>query len=201
MRKNGFWTFCFAFIPGAGQMYQGYMKRGLSLVSVCAAAIGVASLFYPLVGFAFGVGCIVWMYSFFDTFNLRSQLLTGDAPADDYLFHLGQDASFTRFFKVRHKLFGWALVAVGLYTLYDQLVMDLLARLYWRLENQWVVQVLYNILDKVPTVLICLALIALGVWLVRGPQKKQPFAEDPDEMEAFSEYATREDDPHDGQDD
>lgn len=200
MRKNGFWTFCFAFIPGAGQMYQGYMKRGLSLVSVCAAAIGVASLFYPLVGFAFGVGCIVWMYSFFDTFNLRSQLLTGDAPADDYLFHLGQDASFTRFFKARHKLFGWALVAVGLYTLYDQLVMDLLARLYWRLENQWVVQVLYNILDKVPTVLICLALIALGVWLVRGPQKKQPFAEDPDEMEAFSEYATREDDPHDGQD-
>ena len=194
MRKNGFWTFCFAFIPGAGQMYQGYMKRGLSLVSVCAAAI------YPLVGFAFGVGCIVWMYSFFDTFNLRSQLLTGDAPADDYLFHLGQDASFTRFFKARHKLFGWALVAVGLYTLYDQLVMDLLARLYWRLENQWVVQVLYNILDKVPTVLICLALIALGVWLVRGPQKKQPFAEDPDEMEAFSEYATREDDPHDGQD-
>ena len=191
MRKNGFWTFCFAFIPGAGQMYQGYMKRGLSLVSVCAAAIGVASLFYPLVGFAFGVGCIVWMYSFFDTFNLRSQLLTGDAPADDYLFHLGQDASFTRFFKARHKLFGWALVAVGLYTLYDQLVMDLLARLYWRLENQWVVQVLYNILDKVPT----------GVWLVRGPQKKQPFAEDPDEMEAFSEYATREDDPHDGQDD
>ena len=200
MRKNGFWTFCFAFIPGAGQMYQGYMKRGLSLVSVCAAAIGVASLFYPLVGFAFGVGCIVWMYSFFDTFNLRSQLLTGDAPADDYLFHLGQDASFTRFFKARHKLFGWALVAVGLYTLYDQLVMDLLARLYWRLENQWVVQVLYNILDKVPTVLICLALIALGVWLVRGPQKKQPFAEDQDEMEAFSEYATREDDPHDGQD-
>ena len=200
MRKNGFWTFCFAFIPGAGQMYQGYMKRGLSLVSVCAAAIGVASLFYPLVGFAFGVGCIVWMYSFFDTFNLRSQLLTGDAPADDYLFHLGQDASFTRFFKARHKLFGWALVAMGLYTLYDQLVMDLLARLYWRLENQWVVQVLYNILDKVPTVLICLALIALGVWLVRGPQKKQPFAEEPDEMEAFSEYATREDDPHDGQD-
>ena len=200
MKKNGFLTFCFAFIPGAGEMYQGYMKRGLSLVGICAAAIGLGSIFEPLVGFAFAVCCVVWMFSFFDTFNLRSQLLTGDAPADDYLFHLGQDASFTRFFKARHKLFGWALVAVGLYTLYDQLVMDLLARLYWRLENQWVVQVLYNILDKVPTVLICLALIALGVWLVRGPQKKQPFAEDPDEMEAFSEYATREDDPHDGQD-
>lgn len=25
--KNGFLTFCFAFVPGAGQMYQGYMKQ------------------------------------------------------------------------------------------------------------------------------------------------------------------------------
>ena len=32
MLKNGFLTFCCAFIPGAGQMYQGYMKRGLSLI-------------------------------------------------------------------------------------------------------------------------------------------------------------------------
>ena len=31
-RKSGFLTFCLAFCPGAGQMYQGYMKRGTSLV-------------------------------------------------------------------------------------------------------------------------------------------------------------------------
>ena len=29
MMKNGILTFLFAFCPGAGQMYQGYMKRGL----------------------------------------------------------------------------------------------------------------------------------------------------------------------------
>ena len=201
MRKNGFWTFCFAFIPGAGQMYQGYMKRGLSLVGICAAAILVGSVLEPLLAFAMAVCCIAWMYSFFDTFNLRAQLLAGNDPADDYLFHLGRDISLERFLRRRHKLFGWALVAVGLYTLYDELLMDLLARLYWRLENQWIVQVLYNVLDEVPTVLICLALIALGVWLVRGPQQKQqPSAEDPDEMEAFNAYGTREDDPYDGQD-
>ena len=28
MLKNGFLTFCCAFVPGAGQMYQGYMKIG-----------------------------------------------------------------------------------------------------------------------------------------------------------------------------
>ena len=33
MKKNGILTFLFAFVPGAGQMYQGYMKRGLSLIT------------------------------------------------------------------------------------------------------------------------------------------------------------------------
>ena len=31
MKKNGFLTFIFACIPGAGQMYYGYMQRGLSI--------------------------------------------------------------------------------------------------------------------------------------------------------------------------
>ena len=156
------------------------MKRGLSLVMLCAAAIALGSLFYPLVGFAFAVCCVVWMYSFFDTFNLRGQLLAGTAPEDDYLFHLGYDVSLERLLKTRHKLFGWVLVAVGLYTLYDELVMDFLRELYWNSENNWIIRVIYNIMDQVPTVLVCLALIALGAWLVRGPQqKKQDPADDP----------------------
>jgi len=36
MKKNGILTLLFAFIPGAGQMYQGYMKRGLSLMLMAA---------------------------------------------------------------------------------------------------------------------------------------------------------------------
>ena len=48
MLKNGFLTFCCAFIPGAGQMYQGYMKRGLSLI-LTACLIGmVSSLLNPV---------------------------------------------------------------------------------------------------------------------------------------------------------
>ena len=34
--ENGILTFLFAFCPGAGQMYQGYMKRGLSLITMSA---------------------------------------------------------------------------------------------------------------------------------------------------------------------
>ena len=71
MKKNGILTLLFACIPGAGQMYQGYMKRGLSLITMFCLFI--------IVGSATGldalvVGCIVvYMYSFFDTFNLRAR--------------------------------------------------------------------------------------------------------------------------------
>ena len=43
MLKNGLLTLLFAFIPGAGQMYQGYMKRGLSLMLMCCV-IGVLAM-------------------------------------------------------------------------------------------------------------------------------------------------------------
>ena len=75
MLKNGFLTFCCAFIPGAGQMYQGYMKRGLSLI-LTACLIGmVSSLLNPVLLLL----VVVWMYSFFDTFNLRAQIIADPA--------------------------------------------------------------------------------------------------------------------------
>ena len=99
------------------------------------------------------------------------------------------------------------LVAVGLYTLYDELIMGFLRELYWNSENNWIIRVIYNIMDEVPTVLICLALIALGAWLVRGPQQKkqdlagdpfEPFEQLPGQLDAFSGYSEKEDENHDG---
>ena len=61
MKKNGFLTFVFACIPGAGQMYYGYMKRGLSMITIFCLGVVVAAIIAPMV-----IVCpIVWMYSFF----------------------------------------------------------------------------------------------------------------------------------------
>ncbi len=198
MKKNGILTFCFAFIPGAGQMYQGYMKRGLSIIAICCAGFVLAPLFGLMEAIGLCIVCVTWMYSFFDTFNLRAQLMAGTAPADDYLVHLGHDVTLERLLSRRHKLLGWALVVVGVYSLYDGLLMDFLLDLYWSSDNSWLVRVLYNIMDRVPTVAVCLALIGLGIWLVKGPRTKQT---PPDQIEEFYDYTAKEDDTHDGQGD
>ena len=44
MKKNLFLTFCFSFIPGAGQMYQAYMKRGLSIMIIFASFIALIAI-------------------------------------------------------------------------------------------------------------------------------------------------------------
>ena len=189
MMKNGILTFLFAFIPGAGQMYQGYMKRGLSLITmfclfVAFGAIGLDALI---------VGCIiVWMYSFFDTFNLRAQLTGGTAPEDDYLVHFNwQDRRMQQFMMDSHKLLGWGLIALGAMVAYQNIIMRVLGDVMWRWgQNNPFFRAIYLMLDELPQIVVCVALIICGVWLVRGPktQNEKKSKKQDEEPEDFQEY-------------
>ena len=70
MRKSRILTFLFALWPGAGQMYLGYMKRGVSLMLLFCLLMAISSF----TGFGVFIFLlpIVWFYGFFDTINLRS---------------------------------------------------------------------------------------------------------------------------------
>ena len=41
-KKNRFLTFCFSMLPGAAEMYMGFMKTGVSLMSLFMLVIMVA---------------------------------------------------------------------------------------------------------------------------------------------------------------
>lgn len=66
-QKNKLLMFLFALIPGAGQMYMGFMKQGLSLMTLFSAlcAVGIWLDLKPLLFFA----PIILLYSFFDATN------------------------------------------------------------------------------------------------------------------------------------
>ena len=192
MKKNGILTFLFAFVPGAGQMYQGYMKRGLSLITLFFLCIMAGMLLEPLVLTAL----IVWMYSFFDTYNLRAQFIAGTAPADDYLVHFNtKDTRLTLFFRDSHKLVGWGLIALGAMVAYQNIIMRVLGHVMWRWgQNNAFFRAVYLMLEQLPEVVVCVALIVCGVWLVRGPKGKKVHrkkAEEPED-EDFCEYTAAE---------
>lgn len=188
MLKNGFLTFCCAFIPGAGQMYQGYMKRGLSLMLMCCVIGVLAMLFAPIALFLM----LVFMYSFFDTLNLRAQIALGNAPADDYLVHLDpKDKRLARLLLDSHKLVGWLLIAFGALIAYQNLIMNTLGDLVYRWgHSSPVFRALYLVMDSLPDVVVCVVLIVCGVWLVKGPHpaKKPDASKDVPEDADFCEY-------------
>lgn len=192
MLKNGFLTFCCAFVPGAGQMYQGYMKRGLSLI-LTACCIGmVSSLLNPVLLLL----VVMWMYSFFDTFNLRAQILADTAPEDDYLIHFDpRDRRLARALLDSHKLVGWALIALGAMVAYQNIIMRVLGDVMWRWgQNNPFFRAVYLMLEQLPQIVVCVALIICGVWLVRGPKGKKVHrkkAEEPED-EDFCEYTAAE---------
>lgn len=191
MKKNGILTLLFACIPGAGQMYQGYMKRGLSLITMFCLFIILGST----TGLdALVVGCIVvYMYSFFDTLNLRAQLAAEKAPEDDYLVHFNwHDARMTQFMGESHKLVGWGLIALGAIVFYNNIIMRVLGDVMWRWgQDNPVFRAIYLMLDALPQIVVCVALIVCGMWLVRGPKNKkgkQPPEEETEEPEDFHAY-------------
>ena len=115
------------------------------------------------------------MYSFFDTFNLRAQIIADTAPEDDYLVHFDpRDRRLARALLDSHKLVGWALIAFGALIAYQSLIMNILGDLVYRWgHSSPAFRALYLVMASLPDVVVCVALIVCGVWLVKGPKGKK----------------------------
>lgn len=129
MKKNGFLTFIFACIPGAGQMYYGYMQRGLSIAMMLMLCVMAATVIEPLLFLCL----VIWMYSFFDTYDLIRHMAAGE-PKEDSLLVLGNYEEIKKLLPQHNRLIGWGLIGFGVWALYDLLI------------GNWVYKILTNVL-------------------------------------------------------
>ena len=169
-RKHGLLLFITSCVPGCGQMHQGYMKRGLSLI-LAACFLIVLSILLRL-DFLLVFLIPLWLFSFFDSYNLRGQTdEQAAANPDSFLFGLSEMDSekLSTLFRKRSSIIGWGLVALGAYILFDTFVGRLMRMLCEFLDNWW----LYDLVMRdFPRLIVTIGIIALGVWFIRGP--KQP---------------------------
>lgn len=178
MRKSKILTFLFGLMPGAGQMYLGYMKRGVSLMSIFWLIVCLAG--FLNISFLLFLLPIIWFYAFFDTLNLRSMSYEF-LPHDDFLFHLSSipNGAFSNFFRHRHLLGGILLILLGGYILLHNI---LLPSLYWVFDVD-----LYWLFDGLPTLVIAIAIIWLGVHLIRGTVHPKAIEDDYQEYQGGSQ--------------
>ncbi len=165
-KKSNFLTFCFAFLPGAGQMYMGFMKRGISIMSSFFLLIFLSS--WLNLGPLMFIMPVIWFYAFFDTFNLRA--MPDDefyATEDDYLILSGFEVDKFRFFQGKYRtVIAVSLIVIGFTILWNNLF-DLCE---WILPNI-VREAVYRFGHYFPQLLIGLGIIALGVYLIIGKKR------------------------------
>ena len=166
-RKNGFLAFIFSFIPGAGEMYMGLFKQGLSLMGAFFAICVVAS-FLGLDMLLFFLP-LIWFYSFFHVHHLRS-LPPEDfyAVEDKFLFGEGWDFDAHDFIRKHTNVVAAVLMLVGIILLWNGIV----RMLSWILPD-YIHHFLSIIQGLLPRIVVGILIFLAGIKMIRGTKPKQ----------------------------
>ncbi len=174
-KKNGFWTFIFSFLPGAAEMYMGFLKQGITLMGAFFLLIFLST--WLNLGPLLFVLPVLWCYGFFHAHSLRS--MSDEefyAVEDDYLFHLdsilpkGKNMD-----KKARNLVATICIVIGVVILWNNLG----SFLRWLLPTE-ALSCYWQFMDRVPQLVVAGLLIAGGVWLIRGKKKELDEEEDMD---------------------
>jgi hypothetical protein len=162
-RNRGATVLC-AFLPGAGHMCMGFMKRGISFMGLffltifLASWLGIGPLMYMLP--------VLWFYSFFDCINIAwASPEEFSSLRDDYLFH---QEGVESIFSSRWAFYGGILlIFFGVYLIFDKLVSRICPYLVEDASNALrVAESLF------PQIFFGVVIILIGVRLIVGKKKE-----------------------------
>lgn len=165
-KKNRFLTFCCSCLPGAGEMYMGFMKTGVSLMALFFGSIFAATMLN--IGPLMFITAIIWFFGFFHANHLAGLEDSAFAAVpDEYLF----GAAFWEEQKLsvdkHRKAVAIALIVIGIYFCWNTILGMCLG---W--TNDWISRVLWDINDMIPRVAISAAIIIIGLRMINGKKEE-----------------------------
>lgn len=179
-KKSRFWLFLFSLFPGAGHMYLGLMRMGLSFMLGFMALIAVIAVTGLEVLTVLPI--TLYIYSFFHANNIGSMDDAAFAALEDeYLLGLGDiDRDRFRLDRRNRNLAAAVLIILGICMLWN--VGFGMLRDYVGWDNPVIKAIYYTMRDDVPRVVIAIAIIWFGVVLLRGKKESNLVEEAPREQ-------------------
>ena len=164
-QKNKFLTLVFSCCPGAGQMYFGMYKMGVSLMGFFCGILAIA--FWLNWEELLFILPVVWCFSFFHTHNLRRMTEEAFAAVEDRYFfadYVGLQEEW-RFAARYRKAFAVLLLVAGISCLW---------RAVFRLmENIFgIPSVLWQLNYSVPQILMACFILFAAIRLLKEPTDK-----------------------------
>jgi len=169
-KRSKFWTIVFAFLPGAGHMYNGFMKLGVSFMGLFFGLWMVASVVN--IGPLAFLAPVIWFFAFFDCVN---KIFQNDdefyMQEDRYLFTREQLENMNiNLFKERNLLIGTILVLIGIYALWNNVVLHILS--VYDMLSPAAYQAIVNFGDIIPQLVVGGLIIWAGFALIMGKKKE-----------------------------
>lgn len=163
-KRNAFWSFLFSFIPGATEMYMGFMKTGITLFGAFVVLLGIFGVELNMSIAAF-FAIALWGFSFFHAINLQhlTQEEIEKIPDDLFLQQQAKKALNEEEQKERkslyQKIFAWGLIVFGILLL-------------WNVVKQYLAQFIsWEKLDDLPKLVVGVLIIIAGIVMIRGKKK------------------------------
>ncbi len=178
-KKNSFLTFLCSLVPGAGEMYLGFMKEGLSIMLLAFGIFLIADWLW--MNWLVSGLAVLWFYSFF---NVHNKVCMPDeefyALEDDYLFHIDRVFPKGRLSSGQTRIFGWIILVLGIAVIWQPSIRNLLAVLRTYVSPDFA-DVVGNYLYSIPRFVIAAVLIVSGVRLIL--KKKTVLITEPEDEE------------------
>lgn len=174
-KKNRFFTFCFSMLPGAGEMYMGFMKIGVSLMGLFFASIFFAAyLGAPLAC----VTAIVWFYGFFHANHLAGMPDEDFAIVkDQYLFGIEELNAGKGTVAKYQKWIAIGLIVLGIFFIWNVILGSLTSLVSH--YSPLLTDILWSINDIVPRLVAGVLIILAGLKLISGKKKELTGETDP----------------------
>ena len=180
-QKRGFWLFIFSLIPGAGEMYMGFKKQGISIMLLFWGVFAVGSC--TGMDWLIFLIPIIWFYSFFNVHNLKS--LSEEefySVEDSYVLHMDKLLGDVDTLLSHHrKLTAIILIVFGASILWNNLV-----DFFYMILPGYLAEVLGSFAYHLPQLVIAVAIIFAGIYILtrkkdaldKEQQKSDPFSEE-----------------------
>lgn len=170
-KKNRFFTFCFSFLPGAAEMYMGFMKTGVSMMLLFFAVIMLTVCLNQ--GVVAMIGVVVWFYGFFHANHLAG--LSDEEfreVKDDYVLGIDGIPGVRSIVEAHHKWVAGILIFLGVCFLWNS--MEDMLRAVLPDMYQFIPRMMWRIGNYIPSLVIGVAIIFVGIKMIVGKGASLP---------------------------
>jgi hypothetical protein len=169
-KRNSFFTFLFSLLPGAGHMFMGFMKIGVSLMAAFTLVIFLAS--WLNISQLLFLLPLLWFYSFFDCINRRYSSDEEFAALEDY-YLFSMDKLLERGHQLagmRKPLAGILLLLFGIYLVWNNLLMQMHN---FGIFSDRDLSIIISATNIAPKFILGIVIVIIGIRLIIGKRKER----------------------------